>query len=161
MVTDSVPMTAVGYKKLQEELRNLKNIERPQVVEAIASARALGDLSENAEYHAAKDRQGIIEARIAELEGKLSKAKVIDVSKICADTIKFGAIVEIIDDDTGVLSRYQIVGSDEADVKNGLLPITSPIAKKLIGKAENDIVEVDTPNGVRTYTVKTIQYAQV
>jgi transcription elongation factor GreA len=160
MATDLVPMTTAGYKKLQEELKQLKNVERPQVVEAIAFARALGDLSENAEYHAAKDRQGIVEARIVELEGKLSKAQVIDVSKIHSDTIKFGAIVEIVDDDTDIVSRYQIVGSDEADVKNGLLPITSPIAKKLIGKAKNDVVEVETPNGTKTYTVKKIQYAQ-
>lgn len=151
-------MTLRGYNKLQDELRFLKNTERPQITEAIAAARALGDLSENAEYHAAKDRQGMIESRISILEDKLSKATVIDASKINADTVKFGATVEIVDDDTDVTSKFQIVGSDEADVKSGLLPITSPIAKMLIGKAEGDSIEVSTPGGTKNYTVLKISY---
>ena len=155
---ESVPMTLRGYNKLQEELRNLKNVERPQIVEAIASARALGDLSENAEYHAAKDRQGIVEARISDLEDKLSKAVVIDVSGIKSDCVKFGATVEIEDNDTEVVSKFQIVGSDEADIKNGLLPITSPLAKNLIGKKSDDVVEVVTPSGTKSYSIISVNY---
>ena len=155
---DSVPMTLRGYNKLQDELRHLKNIERPQIVEAIAAARALGDLSENAEYHAAKDKQGMIESRISDLEARLSKAAVIDVSKINSDVVKFGATVEIIDDDTESTSKFQIVGSDEADVKGGLLPITSPIARTLIGKKEGDAIEVITPGGTKNYTVLRVSY---
>ena len=151
-------MTLRGYNKLQEELRFLKNIERPQIIEAIASARALGDLSENAEYHAAKDKQGMIESRISVLEDKLSKAAVIDVSKVVSDTVKFGATVELQDDDTEVISRYQIVGSDEADVKKGLLPITSPIAKKLIGKKEGDCLEILSPGGQKNFTIISVSY---
>ncbi len=151
-------MTLRGFNKLQDELRFLKNTERPQIVEAIAAARALGDLSENAEYHAAKDRQGMVESRISDLEDKLSKATVIDVSKIDSDTVKFGATVEIVDDDSNVTSKFQIVGSDEADVKEGLLPITSPIAKNLIGKNKGDSVEVTTPGGTKNYTILNISY---
>ena len=155
---NNIPMTLRGYDKLQEELRVLKNIERPQIVEAIAAARALGDLSENAEYHAAKDKQGMIESRISDLEDKLSKATVIDVSKIVSDSIKFGATVELEDDDTSAVLKYQIVGSDEADVKNGLLPITSPIAKMLIGKKTGDCIEVLTPGGTKSYTIINLNY---
>ncbi len=151
-------MTQKGYQKLQEELRHLKNVERPQIVEAIAAARALGDLSENAEYHASKERQGLIESRISDLEDKLTKAQVIDVSKIDSTSVKFGATVEIVDEDTEVTARYQIVGSDEADIKNGLLPITSPIAKTLIGKTIDDSVEVKTPNGIKNYTILDVKY---
>ncbi len=151
-------MTLSGYNKLKEEVRYLKNIERPQIVEAISNARALGDLSENAEYHSAKERQGLVESRIADLEDKLSKAQVIDVSKIVSDLIKFGATVELADNDSDVNSKFQIVGSDEADIKNGLLPITSPIAKALIGKKTDDVVEVNTPNGVKSYTVISVRY---
>ncbi len=151
-------MTLTGYNKLQDELRHLKNVERPQIVEAIASARALGDLSENAEYHAAKDKQGMVESRISDLEDRLSKAMVVDVAKIVSDTIKFGATVEVADDVTDAISKFQIVGSDEADVKRGLLPITSPIAKTLIGKKEGDSIEVFTPNGTKNYTVTNISY---
>lgn len=151
-------MTLTGYNKLQDELRYLKNVERPQIVEAIASARALGDLSENAEYHAAKDKQGMVESRITDLEDKLSKATVIDASQIVSDTIKFGATIELVDDDTEVMSKFQIVGSDEADVKNGLIPITSPVAKTLIGKKVGDSIEVRAPNGVKNYTIIGISY---
>ncbi len=151
-------MTLSGYNKLKEEVRYLKNIERPQIVEAIANARALGDLSENAEYHSAKERQGLVESRIAELEDKLSKAQVIDVSNIKSDLIKFGATVELADNDSDTNSKFQIVGSDEADIKNGLLPITSPIAKALIGKKIDDVVEVNTPSGLKSYTVLSVSY---
>lgn len=151
-------MTLTGYNKLQAELRYLKNTERPQIVEAIAAARALGDLSENAEYQAAKDKQGMVESRITDLEDKLSKAAVIDASQIVSDTIKFGATVELVDDDTEAISKFQIVGSDEADVKNGLLPITSPVAKTLIGKKKGDSIEVRAPNGVKNYTIESIRY---
>ena len=155
---DSIPMTLVGYNKLQEELRRLKNIERPQIVEAIAAARALGDLSENAEYHAAKDKQGMIESRILDLDAKLSQATVIDASKIVSDTIKFGATVKIVDEDTDEISQFQIVGSDEANIKGGFLPITSPVAKKLIGKKKDDTIEVHVPGGTKNYTVIDIMY---
>lgn len=151
-------MTLSGYNKLKEEVRYLKNIERPQIVEAIANARALGDLSENAEYHSAKERQGLVESRISDLEDKLSKAQVIDVSNIKSDLIKFGATVEIVDNDSDVNSKFQIVGSDEADIKNGFLPITSPIARALIGKRIDDVVEVNTPNGLKSYTILSIKY---
>jgi transcription elongation factor GreA len=155
---DTIPMTLRGFESLQEELRRLKNVERPQIVDAIATARALGDLSENAEYHAAKDRQGLVEARISILEDKISKSSVVDVSKIVADTVKFGATVEIEDHDSGVVTKFQIVGSDEANIKAGLLPITSPIAKALIGKREKDDIEVSTPSGTRGYTILRLEY---
>jgi transcription elongation factor GreA len=155
---ETIPMTLKGFEKLQDELRRLKNVERPQIVEAIASARALGDLSENAEYHAAKDKQGLVEARIALLEDKLSKASVVDVSKIVADTIKFGATIDIEDHDSGAITKFQIVGSDEANIKTGFLPITSPIARALIGKREGDDIEVSTPSGTKGYTVIRLDY---
>lgn len=155
---ESVPMTLKGYNRMKEEVRYLKNVERPQIVEAIASARALGDLSENAEYHSAKERQGLVENRILDLENKLSRAQVIDVSAIKSDSIKFGATVEIVDNDTDANSTFQIVGSDEADVKNGLLPITSPIARALVGKKVDDTIEVNTPGGMKSYTILSIEY---
>lgn len=151
-------MTLKGYQKIQEEIRKLKNVDRPQVVEAIATAREYGDLSENAEYHAAKDRQGMIEARLADLEDKLSRADVIDTSKIKSEAIQFGATINVVDEDTGVESKFQIVGSDEADVKNGLLPITSPIARALIGQRVDSTVEINVPGGVKVYTVLKIEY---
>ena len=151
-------MTLVGYKRLQDELRDLKNNERPAVVEAISFARELGDLSENAEYHSAKEKQAMIESRIKVLESKLSQAQVIDVSTIQSDSIKFGAYVEIMDEDTEVTQKFQIVGSDEADIKAGLLPITSPLARALIGKKEDDCVNVSTPSGLKSYTVLSISY---
>jgi transcription elongation factor GreA len=155
---ETIPMTLKGFESLQEELRRLKNLERPQIVEAIAAARALGDLSENAEYHAAKDRQGIVEARIAVLEDKVSKAAIVDVSKIVSDSVKFGATVEIEDHDSGVVTRFQIVGSDEANIKAGLLPITSPIARALIGKRKGNDIEVSTPGGTKGYTILKLEY---
>ncbi|MBQ9440931.1 MAG: transcription elongation factor GreA [Alphaproteobacteria bacterium] len=158
MSEKSIPMTLNGYNKLQEELKVLRNIERPSVINAIAHARELGDLSENAEYHSAKEKQSIIESRISTIENKLSQATIIDVSNIKSDIIKFGASVEIVDDDTDVTSKFQIVGSDEADIKSGLLPITSPLAKALIGKKVDDSVDVNTPSGIKSYTILSIEY---
>lgn len=154
-----IPMTQKGYERLQKEIETLKNIERPSVIKAIAEARLHGDLSENAEYHAAKERQGFIEGRIAELEIKLSCAEIIDLTKVSGDEIKFGATVTLEDEDTEEVITYQIVGSDEADVKKGLLSVTSPLAKALIGKKLNQTVEVITPNGSKLYTINKITYA--
>ena len=153
-----IPMTLSGYNKLQDELKVLRNVERPSVISAIAHARELGDLSENAEYHSAKEKQSIIESKISTIENKLSQAIIIDVSSIESDVIKFGASVEIVDDDTDVTSKFQIVGSDEADIKSGLLPITSPIARALIGKKVDDSVDVNTPSGTKSYTILSIEY---
>jgi transcription elongation factor GreA len=150
-------MTLKGFQKLQDEVRRLKNVERPKIIEAIAAARALGDLSENAEYHAAKERQGLIESRIWELEDKISKATVIDVSKTESDAVKFGATVKIADEHD-VESEFQIVGSDEADIGKGLLPVTSPIARALIGKRVGDIIEVKAPSGSKSYQILAIRY---
>lgn len=152
-------MTARGYSKLQDELAELKNVARPEVVAAIAAARLLGDFSENAEYHAAKEKQGMIEARISDLEDKIGRAEVIDLSKIVSDRIKFGATIEIVDEETNVVSKFQIVGSDEADVKNGLLPITSPLSVALIGKKIDDQIEIKTPRGeIQFYKILNIKY---
>jgi transcription elongation factor GreA len=148
-----IPMTEKSYVQLQEELRHLKHIERPAVIRAIADAREHGDLSENAEYHAAKDRQGFIEGRIAELEAKVSLADVIDVSKLSGTNIKFGATITLVDEDTEEEHLYQIVGGDEADIRQKKLSITSPLARALIGKTAGDMVEVTTPSGSRAYTV--------
>lgn len=155
---EKFPMTKVGFEKLQQELSNLKSVERPAIINAIASARALGDLSENAEYHAAKEKQGFIEGRIAELEGKLSHADVIDVASLSGDEIKFGATVTIIDEDTEEEKVYQIVGTDEADITDGLVSYTAPIAKGLIGKKADDFVEIITPNGAKEYTVLKVEF---
>jgi len=151
-------MTENGFRKLQDELTFLKMTERPSVIQAIASAREHGDLSENAEYHAARERQSFIEGRIAELEDKLSRADVINVSTIQGDSIKFGATVHLIDDDTDEKFLYQIVGSDEADIKEGLLSITSPLARALISKKKGETTEVTTPSGSKIYTVESVKY---
>jgi transcription elongation factor GreA len=151
-------MTAEGYKALDEELKRLKTIERPNVIAAIAEARLHGDLSENAEYHAAKDRQGWIEGRIAEIEDKMARAQVIDVSKLSGGQIKFGATVSIVDEDTEETARYQIVGEHEADVKSGKVSITSPIARAIIGKESGDVVEVNTPGGVKAYEITKVEW---
>lgn len=153
-----IPMTQQGYNLLEQELRHLKNTERPAVIKAIADAREHGDLSENAEYHAARERQGFIEGRISELEDKISRADVIDPAKITGDYIKFGATVTLHDDDTDEIVVYQIVGSDEADIKKGLLSITSPLARALIGKTVKTSVEVVTPSGGKGYNIKKIEY---
>jgi transcription elongation factor GreA len=155
---DKVPMTAEGYHALDEELKRLKTVERPAVIAAIGEARAHGDLSENAEYHAAKDRQGWIEGQIAEIEDKMARAQVIDVSKLSGKQVKFGATVSVIDEDTEEKARYQIVGEHEADVKQGRVSITSPIARAMIGKESGETVEVYTPNGVKAYEITKVEW---
>jgi transcription elongation factor GreA len=151
-------MTAEGYHALDEELKRLKTVERPAVIAAIGEARAHGDLSENAEYHAAKDRQGWIEGQIAEIEDKMARAQVIDVSKLSGAQVKFGATVSVIDEDTEEKARYQIVGEHEADVKKGRVSITSPIARAMIGKESGETVEVNTPNGVKAYEITKVEW---
>lgn len=158
MSLERVPMTLAGYKKLEVELHRLKAEERPRIIQAIAEARALGDLSENAEYHAAKEAQGQNEARVADLEDKLSRAEVIDTSSLSGSTVKFGATVTVIDDDTEEKVRYQIVGDTEADVKEGRISISSPIARALIGKSKGDAIEVITPRGARSYELVKIEW---
>lgn len=153
-----IPMTQRGFVSLQEEIKHLKNIQRPNVVSEIAKAREHGDLSENAEYHSAREKQSFIEGRISELEYKISMAEVVDVTKLNGDTIKFGATVELSDDDTDEIYSYQIVGSDEADVKKGYLSITSPLAKTLIGKKVGSSVELHVPSGVKSYLIKKISF---
>ncbi|HEY8519974.1 MAG TPA: transcription elongation factor GreA [Gammaproteobacteria bacterium] len=154
-----VPLTARGAARLREELRRLKVEERPKIVSAIATAREHGDLRENAEYHAAKEQQGLIEARIRDIEAKLANAEVIDVTTVNADgRVVFGATVHLADVSDGSEARYQIVGEDEADIKAGLLSISSPIARALIGKREGDVVEVNTPSGKRSYEITAVEY---
>ncbi|WP_026284808.1 transcription elongation factor GreA [Thiomonas sp. FB-6] len=154
------PMTRRGAEKLRAELQRLKTVERHAVIQAIAEARAQGDLSENAEYEAAKDRQGFIEGRIAEIEGKLSSAQVIDPSALDADgRVVFGATVELCDEDSGDEVSYQIVGDDEADLKQGMISVSSPIARALIGKEEGDLVKVLAPAGTRSYSIVKVFYA--
>ncbi|MDB5427671.1 MAG: greA [Phenylobacterium sp.] len=151
-------MTAEGYHALDEELKRLKTVERPAVIAAIGEARLHGDLSENAEYHAAKDRQGWIEGQIAEIEDKMARAQVIDVSKLSGKQVKFGATVSVIDEDTEEKARYQIVGEHEADVKKGRVSITSPIARAMIGKESGETVEVNTPGGVKAYEITKVEW---
>ncbi len=153
-----IPMTAAGFARLREELKRLKTVERAAVIKALEDARDMGDISENAEYHAAKERQGFIESRMVELEDKLRRAEIIDVSKLSGKKIKFGATVRLADEDTDAKSTYQIVGADEADIEAGRLSITSPLARALIGKAKGDSVEVLTPGGARAYEVVAVRY---
>lgn len=155
---DKVPMTAEGYAALDAELKRLKTEERPAVIQAIAEARSHGDLSENAEYHAAKERQSFIEGRVAELEDKLARAQVIDVSRLSGSNIKFGATVTLLDEDSGEEAEYKIVGEDEADVRAGKVSITSPVARALIGKEEGDVVEVSAPGGAKSYEVLKVRW---
>ena len=155
---EKIPMTEQGFALLQNELSHLKNVERPNVIQAIADAREHGDLSENAEYHAAKERQGFIEGRVLELEDKTSRAEIINLKAIKSDVVKFGATIELEDNDTSEIKIYQIVGSDEADIKKGLLSITSPLARAVIGKSVGDCVEVSTPNGGKSYSLNKISY---
>jgi transcription elongation factor GreA len=153
-------MTRRGAEKLRAELQRLKSVERHAVIQAIAEARAQGDLSENAEYEAAKDRQGFIEGRIAEVEGKLSSAQVIDPAELDAGgRVVFGATVELCDEDSGDEVSYQIVGDDEADLKQGMISVSSPIARALIGKEEGDLVKVIAPAGTRSYSIVKVSYA--
>ncbi len=155
---DKVPMTAAGHTAIADEIKHLKSVERPRIIKAIAEAREHGDLSENAEYHAAKEQQGWTEARVAELEDMLSRAEVIDVSKLSGDTVKFGAKVKLVDEDTDEESKYKIVGEFEADVKSGKISITSPIARALIGKTVGDSVEVNTPGGGKSYEILKVAF---
>ena len=154
---EKIPMTRSGHQLLEQELNELKSKERPAIIRAIAEAREHGDLSENAEYHAAREKQGFIEGRIKELESILSRSEVIDTSKL-SGSVKFGATVELIDEDTEEERTYQIVGEAEADIERGLLNIRSPLARALIGKDEGDSVEVVTPGGQKTYEILSIRY---
>jgi transcription elongation factor GreA len=152
------PMTPSGLKKLQEELKRLKSEERPAIIRAIAEARAHGDLSENAEYHAAKERQSFVEGRIAELEDKTSRAEVIDPSTMSGDTVRFGATVKVVDEETDAEKEYQIVGADEANIEEGRISVTSPIARAMIGKGIGDQIEVQAPSGARYYEILGVSY---
>ncbi|MBG9386729.1 transcription elongation factor GreA [Caenimonas aquaedulcis] len=155
----TIPLTTRGFEKLKAELHKLKTVDRPWVINAIAEARAQGDLSENAEYEAAKDRQGFIEGRIQEIDSKLSAAQVIDPSAVDANgKVVFGATVDLEEEDTGEKVTYQIVGEDEADLKQGLINISSPIARALIGKEEGDTAEVQAPGGVKRYEIVAVRY---
>jgi transcription elongation factor GreA len=158
MSMDRVPMTLEGYQKLEQELHRLKAVERPRIIQAIAEARAHGDLSENAEYHAAKEAQGLNEARVAELEDKFSRAEVIDPSSLSGSSVKFGATVTLVDEDTDEKVKYKIVGDLEASVKDGKISISSPIARALIGKIKGDSVEVTTPKGSRSYEILKVEW---
>jgi len=151
-------MTAEGYRVLDDQLKQLKSVERPNVIAAISEAREHGDLSENAEYHAAKERQGWIEGQIAEIEDKISRAQVIDVTKLSGDQVKFGATVTVVDEDTEEEGTYQIVGEHEADVKAGRISVSSPIARALISKEVGDVVEVNTPGGVKAYEILKVEW---
>ncbi|MDJ0609594.1 MAG: transcription elongation factor GreA [Kiloniellales bacterium] len=155
---DKVPMTAQGWASLEEELKHLKSVARPEVIRAIAEAREHGDLSENAEYHAARERQSFIEGRVAELEDKMARAEVIDIATLSGDTVKFGATVTLVDEDTDEKIRYQLVGELEADVKGGRLAITAPLARAIIGKQVGDSVEVNTPKGEKSYEILKVAY---
>ncbi|MEO1240469.1 MAG: transcription elongation factor GreA [Pseudomonadota bacterium] len=155
---EKFPMTVAGYEQLEANLKKLKNEERPAVIQAIAEARAHGDLSENAEYHAAKERQGWIESQILELEDKHTRAQVIDVTKLDGDTVKFGATITLIDEDTEEKKIWQIVGDLEADVKERKVSISSPIARAVIGKEKGDSVEVMAPGGARAFEIAKVQY---
>lgn len=154
----SFPITKKGFEKLEKEIKHLKHVERPKAIEAIATARDFGDLSENAEYHAAREKQSFIEGRIADLEDKISRAEIIDITKLSTDTVKFGATVQLVDDETEMHVSYQIVSEYEADIEHKKLSIASPLAKALIGKSIGDVVEVSTPKGVKSYEITLIKY---
>jgi len=158
MSTERVPMTVEGFKKLEAELHRLKAEERPRIIQQIADAREHGDLSENAEYHAAKEAQGLNEAKVAEIEDKIGRADVIDTSKLSGSTVKFGATVSLEDEDSGDKVKYRIVGEHEANVREGMISINSPIARALIGKSKGDSAEVTTPKGTRSYEILKIEY---
>ncbi len=155
---EKVPMTAEGYTALNDEVKILKSVERPRIIKAIEEARAHGDLSENAEYHAAKEAQGWNETRVADIEDKISRADVIDVSKLSGETVMFGAKVTLIDEDTEAKLIYQIVGDVEADVKKGRISLSSPIARAIIGKKQGDSVEVATPGGGKSYEIEKVSW---
>ena len=155
---EKIPMTAAGYTALENELKHRQQVERPRIIQLITDARTHGDLSENAEYHAAKESQSINEGRIAELEDKLARAEVIDVSKLSGDTIKFGATVTLVDEDTDKKQVWQIVGEPEADAKKGRISITSPLARALVNKKKGDSVEVNTPGGAKAYEITKVEW---
>lgn len=155
---ERVPMTAAGYKALEDELNQLKNVERHEIIKHIAEARAHGDLSENAEYHAAKEKQSFIEGRVIELEDMIGRADVIDVLKMTGTTVKFGATVTLVDEDTDEKRKYQLVGDHESDAKKGRISISSPISRALIGKSKGDSVEVAAPGGARSYEILKIEF---
>jgi len=155
---NKIPMTAEGYDRLREELKRLKTVDRPAVIRAIAEAREHGDLAENAEYHSARDRQSFIEGRLAEIEDKIARAEVIDVSKLSGSVIKFGAKVTLADEETDEEQTFQIVGEDEADISQGRLYVTAPLARALIGKQTGESVEVATPRGAKSYEVVTVAF---
>lgn len=154
-----IPMTAAGYAKLTEEIKDLKSVQRPANIRALEEARAHGDLSENAEYHAAKEKQSFIEGRVLQVESMISHADVIDVTKLSGDAVTFGATVTVVDEETEKKSRYQIVGDCEADVKEGKVSVSSPIARALIGKGPGDSVEVSTPGGGRAYEIIKVEFS--
>lgn len=156
---EKVPITSEGFQSLEVELRQLKTTERPNVIQAIAEAREHGDLSENAEYHAAKEKQGFIETRIIDLEDKISRADVIDVTRLSGSSIKFGATIALIDEDTDEESAYKIVGEEEAEIREGKLSYTSPLARSLIGKEAGDRVEVTTPRGSKAYEILKVSFS--
>jgi len=155
---DKVPMTANGFNQLEEELRRRQSEDRPSIVQAISEARAHGDLSENAEYHAAKEQQSLNEGRVSELEGLVALAEIIDIASLTGDTVKFGATVGLVDEDTDDEKTYQIVGDQEADVKEGRISISSPIARALIGKTEGDSIEVSAPGGSKGYEILSVKF---
>jgi len=155
---DKVPMTKRGYGLLQEEMKHLKSVERPAVINALEEARTHGDLAENAEYHAAKERQAFIEGRLMELEDKISRAQVIDPRTMKGSTVRFGATVTLADEDTDKESTYQIVGEDEGDIQNGLLSLTAPLARAMIGKETGDSIEVTAPGGSKAYEIMKVKY---
>src|SRR5262249_11172939 len=155
---DKFPMTAEGFARLQEEAKHLKSVERPAIIKAIAQAREHGDLSENAEYHAARERQSFIEGRLSEIEDQIARAEVIDVSKLSGDVVKFGAKVTVADEDSGEETTYQIVGAVESDINSGLLSVSAPLARALIGKTIGDTVEVSTPRGSKAYEIVDVAY---
>ena len=155
---NKIPMTASGYEDIQNELKKLLNKDRPNIIAAIAEARSHGDLSENAEYQYAKESQSLIEGKIVDLENAIGRAEVIDVKSIASDDIKFGATIEIEDDESGELHLYQIVGDYESDIKNKKLSVSSPLARGLINKTIDDVVEINSPKGQKSYTIKSIKY---
>lgn len=158
---EKFPITKNGYEQLEQEIRQLKYVERPAIIEAIATARDFGDLSENAEYHAAREKQSFIEGRILDLEDKFSRAEIIDISKLKADTVKFGTTVQLLDEDTKEKCAYQITGEYEADSKKHKISTKAPLARALIGKAAGDFVEVFTPKGVKAYEILDISFADI
>jgi transcription elongation factor GreA len=160
MADASVPMTAKGHQRLLEDLKRLKTVERPKNVREIEEARGHGDLSENAEFHAAKERQSLLDVQIRDIEDKLARAQIIEVSKLSGDKVMFGATVSLADSDTGDKVVYQIVGDHEAEPKNGKISISSPVARALIGKNEGDEVQVRTPTGVRTLEILSVEYIE-